>query len=111
MQATTVHDREVVEAIRSERFRFFHANRWGAPVGTIFAVSLYSAVVAAADQVPRGLTWWAVGMFGVMIVQFAAVMVPTECEQGAGLRLRQGPRLPRLRRSASAGRTPRGSDR
>jgi diguanylate cyclase (GGDEF)-like protein len=77
MQATTADDQELLEAIRSERFRFFHANRWGAPVGTFFAVSLYSAVVIAAEQVPNGLGWWVVAMSVVMAFQFAAILVPS----------------------------------
>lgn len=47
MQAPTADDQEMVQAIRNERSRFFHANRWGAPLGTLFTVSFYTTVIVA----------------------------------------------------------------
>ncbi len=69
-------DPGLASAIRNERSRFFFANRWGAPIGTIATVSFYTAVVTAADRSPQGLMWWVVAMFVVLVMQIAAVVVP-----------------------------------
>ncbi len=76
MQPLTADDLGLAAAIRDERSRFFFANRWGAPFGTVATVSFYTAVVVAADRVPRGLAWWVAAMCIVLVLQISAVVVP-----------------------------------
>ncbi len=76
MKQPAIDDLELKAAIRVERFRFFFANRWGGPVGTFFAVALYSTIISAAGHPPRGLAWWAIGMLTVMVLMAATVVLP-----------------------------------
>lgn len=76
MKPLATDDLDLNKAIRDERFRFFFANRWNGPLGTFFAVSLYTTIISATGQPPRGLTWWAIAMSVVMVMMSAAVVLP-----------------------------------